>query len=54
MYFGAIGAEATLAAVTGAGLAIDRSEVVEDDEDGEPVPFLWVTATRTTPPAPPG
>jgi hypothetical protein len=42
MYFGGIGRDATLAALTGAGLAIERAELVEENEDGVTVRFLWI------------
>lgn len=45
MYFGAIGADATLAALRDAGVLVERAEVVDDDEDGVAVPFLWVLGT---------
>ena len=45
MYFGGVGRDATLAALTDAGLAIERTEVVEEDEDGVAVPFAWVLGT---------
>ncbi len=42
MYFGAIGEVETLAALTAAGLAVERAQVIEEDEDGLVVRFLWV------------
>jgi hypothetical protein len=47
MYFGGIGEQATIAAVEAAGLVLDDSRVVAEDEgDGHPVRFLWLTAHR--------
>jgi SAM-dependent methyltransferase len=45
MYFGGIGQHATLAALTGAGLVVERAEVIEEEEDGSAVGFLWVVGT---------
>lgn len=50
MFFGAIGAEATLAAVADAGLVVESAERVPEDEGaGTIVEFLWVTATKPVP-----
>jgi SAM-dependent methyltransferase len=47
MFFGGIGVEATLDAVTGAGLDVESArEIPEDEGEGRVVAFLWVTATR--------
>jgi SAM-dependent methyltransferase len=46
MYFGGIGVEATLAAVTAAGLRTEVAEVVPEGEDEPGVSFLWVIASR--------
>jgi cyclopropane fatty-acyl-phospholipid synthase-like methyltransferase len=47
MYFGGIGEEAMLAAVSAAGLVLESAERVGEDEgEGRIVEFLWVTATR--------
>jgi SAM-dependent methyltransferase len=40
MYFGGIGRQATLDALTEAGLIVERAETVEEDEDGSVVRFL--------------
>jgi hypothetical protein len=50
MYFGGIGGQATIAAVDAAGLVLDDTQVVaEDESDGRLVRFLWLTAHRPTP-----
>jgi hypothetical protein len=50
MYFGGIGDEATLAAVRAAGLTVEASEVVPQDEpDGHISRFHWITATKPAP-----
>jgi SAM-dependent methyltransferase len=55
MYFGGIGDEATLAAVRTAGLTVEASEVVPEDEpDGHISRFHWITATKPPPATPPG
>lgn len=47
MFFGGIGVEATLAAVTDSGLLVESArEIPEDEGEGMVVSFLWVTATR--------
>jgi SAM-dependent methyltransferase len=47
MYFGGIGDEATRAAVRAAGLTVEASEVVPEDEgDGRFSRFHWITATK--------
>ena len=47
MFFDGMGAEATLKAITAAGLVIDIVErVAEDEGDGKVVEFLWVLAQR--------
>jgi SAM-dependent methyltransferase len=47
MYFGGIGDEATLAAVRTAGLTVEASEVVDEQEpDGHVSRFHWITATK--------
>ena len=52
MFFGGIGRDATLTAVTDAGLTLESARVVEEDEgDGRTVGFLWVTATKPIHPA---
>lgn len=45
MFFGGIGAEATVAAVRDAGLEAEQAEVIADDDAGVER-FLWVTAVR--------
>lgn len=48
MFFGGIGAAATIKAVTDAGLVVESArEIPEDEGEGRVVSFLWVTATRT-------
>jgi SAM-dependent methyltransferase len=50
MYFGGIGEQATIAAVEAAGLVLDDTQVVAEDEgDGHLVRFLWLTAHRPIP-----
>ena len=47
MYFGGIGDEATLAAVRIAGLTVEASEVVAENEpNGHISRFHWITATK--------
>ena len=47
MYFGGIGQDATLAALSeAAGLMVERAEVIEEDEDGAIVRFLWIVGIR--------
>jgi SAM-dependent methyltransferase len=46
MYFGGIGRAATLEALEGAGLQVERADVVDEDEGDQVVQFLWVTARR--------
>jgi SAM-dependent methyltransferase len=47
MYFGGIGDEATLAAVRAAGLTLEASEVVPENEPGgQTSHFHWITATK--------
>ena len=46
MYFGGLAVEDTLAALAIAGLAVERTETVAEDEDGTRVDFLWVTAVK--------
>jgi SAM-dependent methyltransferase len=47
MFFDGMGAEATLKAITAAGMVIDIVECVAEDEgDGKVVEFLWVLAQR--------
>ena len=47
MYFGGIGDEATLAAVRIAGLTVEASEVVAENEpNGQISRFHWITATK--------
>jgi cyclopropane fatty-acyl-phospholipid synthase-like methyltransferase len=47
MYFGGIGEEATLRAVSDAGLRLERARRVPEDEGGgKIVEFLWLTATK--------
>jgi SAM-dependent methyltransferase len=44
MFFGGIGAAATLAAVGAAGLAVESADEVDEQVDGQVERFLWVTA----------
>jgi cyclopropane fatty-acyl-phospholipid synthase-like methyltransferase len=44
MYWSHFGADTNRALVRQAGFTIESAEVVDEDEDGEPVPFLWVIA----------
>jgi cyclopropane fatty-acyl-phospholipid synthase-like methyltransferase len=47
MFFGGIGVDATLAAVTDGGLTVQDAKVVGEDEGGgKVVEFLWVTARK--------
>jgi cyclopropane fatty-acyl-phospholipid synthase-like methyltransferase len=47
MYFGGLGERATRAAVAAAGLVVESSEIVaEDERDGHVAHFLWITATK--------
>jgi len=47
MYFGGIGAAATVQAVTDAGLVVESArEVAEDEGEDRTVTFLWVLATN--------
>ena len=47
MFFGGIGVQPMVDAVTGAGLTLERAEQVPEDEGaGKVVSFLWVTATK--------
>lgn len=46
MFFGGIGTDATLEAVTAAGLTVESArEIPEDEGEDRVVAFLWVTAT---------
>jgi SAM-dependent methyltransferase len=44
MFFGGIGAAATVAAVEAAGLAVESADEVDEQVDGRVERFLWVTA----------
>jgi SAM-dependent methyltransferase len=44
MFFGGIGAEATVAAVEAAGLVVESADEVDEQVDGQVERFLWVTA----------
>ena len=47
MYFGGIGDDATRAAVHAAGLTLEASEVMPENEpDGQVSHFHWVLATK--------
>ncbi|MGH8895013.1 MAG: class I SAM-dependent methyltransferase [Actinomycetes bacterium] len=47
MFFGGIGAQATLEAAANAGLMVEHAvEIPEDEGDGRTVAFLWLTATK--------
>lgn len=49
MYFSHFDAETSLRLQHEAGLAIERSEIVTEEEDGGPVSLLWVLARRPRP-----
>ena len=44
MFFGGIGADATVAAVEAAGLVVESADEVDEQVDGHVERFLWVTA----------
>jgi SAM-dependent methyltransferase len=44
MFFGGVGAEATVGAVEAAGLAVESADEVDEQVDGQVERFLWVTA----------
>jgi SAM-dependent methyltransferase len=44
MFFGGVGAEATVAAVEAAGLVVESADEVDEQVDGQVERFLWVTA----------
>lgn len=46
MYFSHFDAPANRAMVQRAGFVLESTEVVEDEEDGRPVPFQWIVARR--------
>ena len=45
MYFGGIGRDATLAALKETGLTVERAELIDEDEDGATVRFLWIVGS---------
>jgi SAM-dependent methyltransferase len=47
MYFGGVDAATTEHLVRRAGLAVESVEVLEQIEDGEPLPFVWLVASRS-------
>lgn len=49
MYWSSYDAETNREMVRGAGFEIVKAEVIEDDEDGKSVPFLWVLARKSGP-----
>jgi ubiquinone/menaquinone biosynthesis C-methylase UbiE len=46
MYWSSFGVETNLKLLQDAGFAIDKHEILEDDEDGRLVPFLWIIAEK--------
>jgi hypothetical protein len=42
MYFGGIGQDETIAALTRTGLIVESAQVIDEDEDGSSASFLWV------------
>jgi SAM-dependent methyltransferase len=46
MYFGGHGTEESLRLLMEAGLVVESAELVTEDEDGVPVIFLWVQASK--------
>ena len=46
MYFSHFGAATNRRLVEAAGLRLEDASVIDEDEDGVPVPFLWITARR--------
>ncbi|MFL5779534.1 MAG: class I SAM-dependent methyltransferase [Chloroflexota bacterium] len=48
MYWSHFGPDVGRELIAAAGFDILSAEIVEDDEDGTPVPFLWVVASRPT------
>ena len=49
MFFGGIGAEATVGAIQDAGLVVEGAELVEEVlDEGGVERFLWVTARQPT------
>jgi hypothetical protein len=46
MYFSHFDAPTNRSIVQRAGFVIESAEVVEDDENGRPVPFQWIIARR--------
>lgn len=46
MFFSHFDTDANLHLLGATGFTVERSEVVHEDEDGTPVPFLWVVARR--------
>ena len=49
MYFGGVEAETTMRLVAEAGLDVESFEVIEQTEDEEPLPFMWLVASRSRP-----
>jgi hypothetical protein len=52
MYFSHFDAPTNRTIVERAGLVIESDEIVEDDEDGQPVAFQWLIARRPPMPVP--
>ena len=52
MYFSHFNAPTNRSIVQRAGFVIESAEVVEDDENGRPVPFQWIVARRGLEPEP--
>ncbi|OQV08262.1 Methyltransferase domain-containing protein [Cladophialophora immunda] len=47
MYWSGFDAETSLGILKDAGFTITQSEVLQDDEDGRLVPFLWILAKKS-------
>jgi SAM-dependent methyltransferase len=48
MYWSSFDVETNLKLLRDAGFAIDVQEILEDDEDGKLVPFVWILAEKKT------
>jgi hypothetical protein len=46
MYWSSYDAQTNLNLVSKAGFTLVETEILSDDEDGEPVPFLWILAQK--------
>lgn len=47
MYWSSFDVETNLKLLREAGFVINVQEILEDDEDGRPVPFVWILAEKT-------